>query len=265
MAGLLQKTSEKEYYAWQAENVRMAFNNEFFDKKKNVYSTGSQTAMSIPLCMGIADPAYREGLFRNLVDSISIHNKALTAGDIGFHYLVEALSEGGASQLLYEMNNRDNVPGYGYQLKKGATALTESWAALETISNNHLMLGHLMEWFYSGLGGIRQERQSAGFKNIIIRPAITGDLTSAATSFESPYGTIQTDWMRNEGNLRLKVSVPPNTTALVYLPVSVNSLVYENNKPADQSELVKHLRSEDGNAVYQIGSGNYDFLVFEKK
>jgi len=50
------------------------------------------------------------------------------------------------------MNTRDDVPGYGYQLRKGATALTESWAALESVSNNHLMLGHLMEWFYEGLG-----------------------------------------------------------------------------------------------------------------
>ncbi|HJX71934.1 MAG TPA: alpha-L-rhamnosidase C-terminal domain-containing protein, partial [Bacteroidales bacterium] len=265
IAGLLQKTSEKEHYARCAEEVRIAFNNEFFDSVDKVYSTGSQTAMAIPLCMGIVENAHRESVFRNLVDSITANDKALTAGDIGFHYLLQALNEGGASRLLYEMNNRDDVPGYGYQLKKGATALTESWPALEIVSNNHLMLGHLMEWFYSGIGGITQEEQSAGFRKIIIRPAVIGDLSSAKTSFESPYGMIQTDWMMDEGNLRLKINIPANTTAIVYLPAKVNSQVYENNIQVDMLKDIKYLRHENGNAIYRVGSGSYYFLVIEKK
>ncbi len=265
MAGLLQKTAEKERYARRADEVRTAFNKKFFDTENKVYSTGSQTSMAIPLCMGIVEPQYRERVFSNLVDSIKANDKALTAGDIGFHFLVQALADGGASQLLYEMNSRDDVPGYGYQLRKGATALTESWPALEVVSNNHLMLGHLMEWFYSGIGGIRQEEQSVGFRNIIIKPAVTGDLTSAKTSFESPYGTIQTDWMLKEGNFRMKVTIPPNTTASVYLPADTNSQVYENSLPAAQSEDIRFIKSENGNAIYHTGSGNYDFLVFEKK
>jgi len=104
--------------------------------------------MSMPLCVGLVDDPFREKVLKNLLDSIQADGNALTAGDIGFHYLVEVLTDGGASQLLFEMNNRDDVPGYGYQLKKGATTLTESWAALEEVSNNHLMLGHLMEWFF---------------------------------------------------------------------------------------------------------------------
>ena len=81
---------------------------------------------------------------------------ALTAGDIGYRYLLRVLEQEGQSQLIYEMNSKTDVPGYGYQLSKGATSLTESWAALKYVSNNHMMLGHLMEWFYSGIGGIRQ-------------------------------------------------------------------------------------------------------------
>jgi hypothetical protein len=57
-----------------------------------------------------------------------------------------------------------------FPTEKGATSLTESWAALETVSNNHLMLGHLMEWFYSGLAGIRQDENSVAFKEIILKP-----------------------------------------------------------------------------------------------
>ncbi len=150
MADLLGKNDEQIRLSAWADEVKQAFNKEFFNEKTFVYSTGSQTAMSMPLCFGLVNDQQRGKVVENLVDSIKKHNKALTAGDVGFHYLVQALTEGGASQLLFEMNNRDDVPGYGYQLKKGATALTESWPALEEVSNNHLMLGHIMEWFYTG-------------------------------------------------------------------------------------------------------------------
>src|SRR5699024_7281256 len=142
MAEILGKSDQAEHYSARAEDIKQAFNERFYDEKGGVYATGSQTSMAMPLVVGLADSLDQKQVFKNLTDSIRVNNKALTAGDVGFNYLVKALEEGGASQLLYEMNARDDVPGYGYQLKKGATALTESWAALERVSNNHLMLGH---------------------------------------------------------------------------------------------------------------------------
>jgi alpha-L-rhamnosidase len=261
MAGILHKNREKDDYARQAEEARIAFNHQFFDHAKKIYSTGSQTAMAMPLCLDMVWPEYHDKVLQNLTDSIIANDKALTAGDIGYHYLVQALTEGGASQLLFEMNNRDDVPGYGYQLGKGATALTESWQALEIVSNNHLMLGHLMEWFYNGIGGIRQEESSAGFNKIIIKPAVIGDLSFASTSFDSPYGIIQTDWKIIEGNLNLKVTIPANTTAVIYLPAREQSKITENNLPVDQVKDIRYLKSENGYAVFRSGSGSYDFMI----
>lgn len=54
--------------------------------------------------------------------------------------------------------------------------LTESWPALENVSNNHLMLGHLMDWFYHDLGGISQTDESIAYKEIVIRPEVVGGL-----------------------------------------------------------------------------------------
>lgn len=109
-----------------AAEVKKAFNDKFFNKQTKVYSTGSQTAMAMPLCVGLVDETDRKAVFSNLVDSISKSGKSLTAGDIGFHFLVKALEENGGSQLLFDMNFRNDVPGYGFQLKKGATALTST-------------------------------------------------------------------------------------------------------------------------------------------
>lgn len=234
-----------------ASEVKRAFNAKFFNSTTKVYSTGSQTAMSMPLVVGLVDEKDRKPVFNNLVDSITKSGKSLTAGDIGFHFLVKALEEGGGSQLLFDMNFRNDVPGYGFQLKKGATALTESWPALEEVSNNHLMLGHIMEWFYTGLGGIKQEENSIGFRNIIIRPEIVGDITWVKSSYHSPYGLIKSEWKKDGKNLEMNIEIPANTTATIFLPTNQEALVLENGKKIAVS------KSETGKFFCKVGSGSY--------
>ncbi|MGD9558676.1 MAG: family 78 glycoside hydrolase catalytic domain [Mangrovibacterium sp.] len=261
MAGILGKNDEqKQLESWAGE-IKEAFNEKFFDAKAGVYSTGSQTAMAMPLCVGLVEDSLRSKVLTNLVDSIQANDKALTAGDIGFHYLVEALTAGGASQLLFEMNNRDDVPGYGYQLKKGATTLTESWAALEEVSNNHLMLGHLMEWFYQGLGGIRQAENSAGYKELVIKPEVVGDLTYVRTTFETAYGQVSTRWEKTDESFTLAVEIPANTTAMVYLPVAGEVTV--NNQKSDTAAIpgLRGVEERDGKTICRIGSGTYTLKI----
>lgn len=217
MAALL---DNKDSTKWMqlATEVKQTFNAQFFNTRTKVYATGSQTAMAMPLCIGLVNEADRKDVFKNLVDSIIHDGKKLTAGDIGFHFLVQALQEGGASQLIYDMNYRNDVPGYGFQLAKGATALTESWQALAEVSNNHLMLGHIMEWFYNGLAGINQSEGSVGYRDIVIRPEVVGDISYVKGSYNSLYGTIRSEW-KKEGNVfSLYVQIPANTTATIYLP-----------------------------------------------
>src|SRR5207249_895585 len=110
--------------------------------------------------------------------------------------LLRVLDDEGRSDIIFDMNSRSDVPGYGYQLVKGATALTESWQAYPTASNNHFMLGHLMEWFYSGLGGIRTAKNSVAFDNTDIRPEPVGDVYSASATYQSPYGNIASNWKK---------------------------------------------------------------------
>jgi len=244
-----------------AARVKQAFNTQFFNPATKVYGTGSQTAMAMPLCVGLVDAQYRKAVFRNLVDSIEQNGRKLTAGDIGFHFLVQALQEGGASQLLYEMNNRDDVPGYGFQLAKGATALTESWAALERVSNNHLMLGHLMEWFYTGLGGITQQDRSIAYKEAIIRPEMVGNVSWVKTSYKTVFGAIISEWEKKAGELTFHIVIPPNSRALIKLPAIKGQQVMEGIQTVDKQKDIKVKGYEDGRIVLTAGSGDYRFIV----
>lgn len=257
MADVLHNSNDAAQLGHQAAAIKDAFNKKFFNATTKVYATGSQTSMAMPLTVGLVDEANKKAVLQNLVDSIYAGNKALTAGDIGFHFLVKALDDGGASQLIFDMNNRDDVPGYGFQLKKGATALTESWPALENVSNNHLMLGHIMEWFYSGLAGISQEENSIAFKHVKIRPQPVGDITSARGSFHSPYGWITNDWKKSDKLFSLHVQIPVNSKATLYVPVTASSTIFLNGKRIDSATL------KDGTAIIETGSGEYDVEVKE--
>jgi len=261
MAEILNLKEDAQQLTNLSIEVKKAFNDKFFNTETNIYSTGSQTAMSMPLCVGLVDENKRGQVLNNLVASINQSGKALTAGDIGFHFLVKALEEGGQSQLLYEMNARNDIPGYGFQLKKGATALTESWAALEEVSNNHLMLGHIMEWFYTGLGGIKQDKQSIAFKNIIIRPETVGDISEAKVSYLSSYGVIKSEWTKKDGLFTLKVEVPVNTTATVYLPATDAKDITESDKAIAGQKGIQFISIENNKTLYKIGSGVYTFKV----
>lgn len=257
-------TGEKEdaaYYAKLAEEVRLSFNREFLNAKTKVYSTGSQTAYSMPLYYGIVDDSIRSAVVSNLLKSINENNKALTAGDIGYRYLLRVLEMEGQSQLIFDMNSRNDVPGYGFQLSKGATALTESWAALKYVSNNHLMLGHLMEWFYSGIGGIRQAEGSVAYRKIIIAPEIVGDIKWADASINTVNGKISSSWKIEDNNLTMKVKIPAGCRALVEIPQPDPGKITESGiQLADYKEL-SFIGTKGDKTICEISSGEYIFLT----
>lgn len=259
MAGLLGKADDAVALARRAEDVRQAFNARFYDPAAKAYSTGSQTAFAMPLYFGMVEPKDRREVFGNLVRSIRDGGGALTAGDVGFDYLLKALEEGGASDLIFEMNAREDVPGYGFQLARGATALTESWAALREVSNNHMMLGHLMEWFYSGLAGIRQANGSKGFETVEIKPHPVGDVAWVKARYHALRGEIVCDWRIEGGRFHLDVTIPANAKAVVYVPASSLSAVTESGVPVSRADGVASIGLESGRAVFAVGSGVYRF------
>jgi hypothetical protein len=218
IAAVLGKVADAEAFAARAEQIRQRYNREFYNAEQASYATGSQCANAMPLVMGIVDPANRQRVFAALVKDIEQRDYAITAGDVGFRFLLQALVEGGRSDIIYRMINQDDKPGYGWMLKKGETALTEAWDANLTSSHNHFMLGQITEWFFKDLVGIDCDPAAPGFKKIIIRPHPVGDLTWAAATYDSIHGPIAVRWDRTPDTFKLKLTIPANTTATVHLP-----------------------------------------------
>ncbi|MCD6596599.1 MAG: family 78 glycoside hydrolase catalytic domain [Bacteroidales bacterium] len=257
IAEMMGYKEDLEKYKSLSENIKDGFLKEFYNHKAGIISTGSQTAYAISLYTGLIPDADKEKVFNNLVNSIKNNDYALTSGDIGYHFLVRVLSENGRSDILYKMNNRSDRPGYGYQLKKGATSLTESWSALTHVSNNHMMLGHLMEWFYTGLGGIYQDKNSIAYEEIIIAPKPVGDIKWVKCSFDSPKGIISSQWIIKGNSFNLNVEVPENSVAKIIIPENFKKTSY---KILDlNSQSIIDVKITDG--VFKITPGKYEIIA----
>ena len=260
IAQVLGKKEDHTRYLQLGADVKKAFNEAFFKNTTNQYASGSQTANAMAVYMDLVAPENRTAVVNNIVADIEQSNYALTAGDIGYRYLLKALDQEGRSDIIFKMNNRNDVPGYGYQLAHGATALTESWQALPNVSNNHFMLGHLMEWFYEGLGGISQSKDGIGFKQIIIRPQVVGDLKQVTAHYQSVHGMIKSAWKKGQ-DFDLDLQIPANTSALVEIPAKQTDQVLESGKLVSNGSEIKILERKLDKIVLSIGSGNYHFIV----
>lgn len=217
-ARILDNQYDADYYNKLAEKVKDAFNRQFFNEKTCQYGTGSQCSNALPLFLDMVDLRYRQAVMNNLVKDIHLHGDRLTTGDVGNRYLFQTLARNGQNELMYRMHNHEEVPGYGFQLKFGATTLTEQWDPRQGSSWNHFMMGQIEEWFYTSLAGIGQKSGSKGFKELEIRPCPVGDLQWVKASCQSLYGEIAVSWKKENGIFCLEVYVPANCSADVWLP-----------------------------------------------
>jgi alpha-L-rhamnosidase len=129
-------------------------------------------------------------------------------------------------------------------------------------SQNHVMLlGDLLVWMYENLGGIQSDSNEVAFKRIIMKPSFDVNLSYATASYQSPQGTIKSSWNKENGELKWEISIPANSTSLVYIPAKSEAEVKEGNQLASKSDCVRFIKMENGKAVFEIGSGQYSFSV----
>jgi alpha-L-rhamnosidase len=269
-ATLLEKPDDAMEFSALAARMKTAFNKKYFHEDAGTYSNGSQTSSVLPLAFGMVPEADREKVVQALVRKIDQQNKGhIGTGLVGGQWLMRVLSDNGHADLAYEIASPTAYPSWGYMVNQGATTIWELWngdtANPAMNSGNHLMLvGDLVTWFYENLAGIRPDPEQPGFKRIIMRPTPVGDLTSVKASHESPYGEIVSEWRREGNQFTWKVTLPANTTGTVYLPAGDLASVRESGRAPDQAPGVKYLRMEAGAAVYEIGSGSYQFASIMK-
>ena len=264
-ATLLKKNNDAQRFTTLAGQLRRALNDKHFNAQLGYYDNGAQTACVLPLAFNLVPTGEVSRVQGRLADKIVNETKShVGTGLIGGQWLMRTLAASGRGELAYTIATQKSYPSWGYMVANGATTIWELWngntADPAMNSGNHVMLvGDFVIWLYENLAGIQPDPAQPGFKHIVMRPQLVGDLSWVKATHISPYGQIVSHWQRNAGNFDWQITVPPNSTATVYVPASRMEGVTESRRTANRDEGIKFLRMEAGAAVFEVQSGSYHF------
>lgn len=261
------ETAASDYSKLSAD-IRDAFTRAYVAADGTV-KRNSQTGYALALGMDlISDQALVEKVGEKFVAKLALTDYHLRTGFIGTPLLLPALSRIGRDDLAYKMLLHKDYPSWGYEVANGATTMWERWNSImpdgsfgpvDMNSFNHYAYGAVGDWMFQNIGGISAIKP--GYRRSRIAPVPGGNLTEGSGSLKTVYGLLSSKWSTGSGAVGLKVTVPVNTVAEVHVPAHGRTAVSESGRPADAAKGVRFLRMEDGAAVFEVGSGSYDFRV----
>ena len=237
-AAVLGRADDAQRYRALREKTAAAYLAKFYNPQLHAFTCrGScQCAHAISLMAGLVPEADKKAVLDAIVADLAQRGWQQTPGDVGHVFFIRALAQAGRSDVLHRVYSRDGVGSYGGILKKGFTAMPETWDAINDgrQSLDHCMLGHVMEWYYGYVAGIRQQPGSVGWRRVLIAPE-PGPLTEATASFISPAGRISSRWSVRDGKFHLDAEVPPGVTAELRGPDGTQKTVTAGHHTLDCS------------------------------
>jgi alpha-L-rhamnosidase len=138
---------------------------------------------------------------------------------LGSKYVPAMLTKYGYTEDAYKMIVNPEAPSWAHWKSLGLTALPETWVMDENFKDaslNHVFLGDVSAWMVNTITGINYEELPDGSCNIVIQPHFLKNLQWAKAEYRSPRGMVRSSWQREGNRIRLKVTVPGNTSAKIY-------------------------------------------------
>ena len=259
VARVLGNKTDEQYFVNLAEKIKVKYNKSYLNTETAGYNDGSQMANSFPLYLGIVPENLKSRVLDNLVNDIVVKNGThLTTGVLGTKYMPEALARLGRGDVAWGIINQKSAPSWNDMMRK-YTTMCEFWTLKQ--SKNHVMMGSIDAWFYKYIAGIQQDEKNPGFTSFVVKPLQLDSLGSAKARIETIRGTISSEWKKENGQFFLKVEVPFNTSALVYLPGDAGAEVREGGVNVKQAADIEPFGYREGAQVFKVHSGNYTFII----
>jgi len=258
MAHAIGKEDDAKRYSDLVENIRRAYQKAYIKDNGDVQG-GTQTSYVVTLYTKMAPPCLESAMVHNLVKDIESRNWHLSTGFLGTPFLLFTLANHGQTDVAYRLLLNETYPSWGYMLSKGATTWWERWNGdsgdPSMNSYNHYAFGSVVAWVYRSVAGIDTDPTAPGYREIVIHPHPDARITHARGEYDSVYGPIVSDWTATpQGPFSLKVTIPANTTAKVFLPDIPHTHVKQDGHPVNA-------QNESGSYVIRVGSGSYEFEV----
>ena len=243
----------------------------------------TQISYALALAFNIFNSEHKEPAGQHLVQSIIRQNQddfgkllptySLMTGFIGTAWISKALSDHGYHDISYRLLQQSSYPSWLYPVDQGATTIWERLNSY-TVENgfggnngmnsfNHYAFGAIGACMYNYSLGIERDETSPGFQQFILQPTPDpdGKMTWAKGYYNSMYGRIKSEWRLENDQLIYHATVPPNTSARLYLPVDPSLQITEGGKPVSQVQGVRRVINENNRVCIELESGSYSFAA----
>jgi len=271
-AAELGKTEDEKTYKELFNKIREVFIREYVTPAGRV-GTCSQTSYILALKFNLLPDNLRENAARFLAEDIKKRGNHLSTGFLGTIFICHELTNAGYTDVAYDLLLQETYPSWIYPVKMGATTIWERWDGQKPDSTfqdagmnsfNHYAYGAIGDWMYRVSAGI--ETGTPGYRHLLLQPHPTKRMDFARASYESPYGTVASGWERKDGKITVRVKIPANSDAVVFLPVDDPAKITQNGMPLTEQEK-QNLISEETREGKRIGiakgSGEYTFEYTE--
>ena len=200
----------------RAEAIRAAFKNEFFSPSGRI-AHNDQTSWSLAFLYGLVPPETYDAskaYFRRVVEEA---DGLIGTGFIGTPAILPALTMHGMADLAEKLLLNRKVPGWLYQVDRGATTIWERWDALgedgtiydpDMNSYNHYAYGAVCQWLFEGVAGVAPVADAPGFDEVTLDPLILPALSPVAAWHDCRHGRIQAAWVLNGATVTYTVTLP---------------------------------------------------------
>ena len=255
VATALGHTEDATAWTAKAAEVKAAFNDRFY--KNGVYEHGNQANYGMALYYGLVADEHIPAVAEALAESVRASDYSIKTGEIGLRPTLMALADNGHNDIIYRMAKKTTYPSYGYWVEQGATTSLEYWDM--SLSQNHCMMDHIEEWFFSQLGGIRNTGDAYG--TIQLCPWIPADMPTADVSILSPRGEVRMAWNRTTSSTTYTITIPANAVAEVVLPIVNDLKLYEGDAELSTLSSVSEVEYKDSSVRFTLGSGEYTLTM----
>ncbi len=209
----------------KAAAVKAAFASEFITTSGRL-CYDDQTSYALAFLHDLIPAEKQAAAKAYFKATIARSDGRIGTGFIGTPALLPALVKIGEARLAADVFLQEEVPGWLYQVKMGATTIWERWDAIQpdgTIYNpqmnsyNHYAYGAVCQWLLEGVAGFRPDPEAPAFKTIIFEPTIIPELSPVKAYHESPAGLIRAEWVMDGEAVRYEIEIPEGSRGIVKL------------------------------------------------
>lgn len=245
IAELLGDKAQAKRLNERAAAAKKAFQSEFITGSGRI-GYDDQSSYALAFMHDLIPAEHIEAAKGYFKATIARAHGRIGTGFIGTPALLPALVKIGEPELAASVFLQEEVPGWLYQVKRGATTIWERWDAIQADgsifdpqmnSYNHYAYGAVCQWLFEGVAGFRPDPAQPGFKHIIFEPTIIPALSPVAATHDSAAGRIEAKWTVDGDKVTYDVVVPVGADATLVLSANYADAAIDGKATTSGSPL----------------------------